>query len=175
MMHMTVIHWIVSGIFLLLFLILALLSLREKNTKSILTMIFSSLLLTVAAAVISLIVLDKYTKKAKIITYTTQQDLAHESVIVRGILQNVGDYEIGYCTMEVRISQNPRNGRPSSYFTPTKSLDFMTNVGNKKNSITVEEEVAKNLKPGEKKKFFISVRFPTYFESPRYHLKLHCH
>lgn len=176
MMHMTVIHWIVAVVFLLLFLILSLLSLREKSTKSMLTMVFSSLLLTIAAGAISLVVLDKYTKKAKVLTYTTQQDLAHESVIVRGVVQNIGKYEIGYCKLEVRVSRNMKGGRrASSYFTPTKSLDFMSSVGNKKSTITVEEKIVEDLAPGEKHKFFINVRFPTYFNDPKYNLKLHCH
>lgn len=175
MMHMTVIHWIVAGIFLLFFLILTLLASREKRVKTMLMMIFSSFLLTLTAAVISLIVLDKYTKKAKILTYKTERDQAHESVIVRGILQNIGDYEIGYCTLEVRVSNTPGGGRVSSYFTPTKSLDFMKGSGNKVNTITEEKDIAKNLSPGEKKKFLVSVRFPGYFENPQYRLKLHCH
>ncbi len=175
MMHMTIIHWIVAGIFLLLFLILTLLASREKNVKTMLTMIFASFLLTLTAAIISMVVLDKYTKKAKILTYKTQRDMAHESVIVRGILQNVGAYDIGYCTLEVRVSNTPRGGRASSYFTPTKSLDFMKGAGNRVGSITAEEDVAGNLSPGEKKKFYISMRFPGYFESPKYRLKLYCH
>ncbi len=138
-------------------------------------MVFASLLLTTAAAVITIVVLDKYTKKAKILTYAKQRDLAHESILLRGVLQNTGKYEIGYCKLEARISQNPRGNRANSYFKPTKSLDFMTNVGTKKYSVTVEKEVAANLKPGEKAKFFVSVRVPGYFDNPKYYLKLHCH
>ncbi len=175
MMYMTVIHWIVAAVFLLIFLVLTLLAAREKNVKTMLSMIFASFLLTVTATVISLIVLDKYTKKAKIVTYKTQRDFVHESVIVRGVIQNVGSYMIGYCTLEVRVSNNPRGGRASSYFTPTKSLDFMGSVGNRVSSVTVEEDIAENLAPGEKKKFYTSVRFPSYFENPKYTLKLHCH
>lgn len=175
MMHMTLIHWIVVGFFLLLFLILSLLSLREESSKNMLKMVFASLLVTTAAAAISLVVLDKYTKKAKILTYTTQKDLAHESVIVRGIVQNVGKYEIGYCKLEARVSKNPRGRRPTSYFTPTASLDFLKKSTKSKGSVTVEEKIVENLKPGEKQKFFLSVRMPTNFENPSYHLQLHCH
>ncbi len=175
MIHFTPLHWIAIAIFVLLFFLLALLSLREKNTKNMLMMVFASLLLTTAAAVITIIVLDKYTKKAKILTYATQKDLAHESIILRGMIQNTGKYEIGYCTLEARISQNPKGSRTSSYFTPTKSLDFMRNAGTKKYTVTEEKEVVQNLKPGEKAKFFITVRIPSYFEHPKYYLKLHCH
>ena len=175
MVHLTLLHWIVIAFFVLLFFVLALLSLREKKTKNMLLMVFSSLLLTSAAGFISLMVLDKYTKEAKILTYTTQKDLAHESIIIRGVLQNSGRFEIGYCTLEARISQNPRGGRTASYFTPTKSLDFMSDVGKKRYSVTVEEKVATDLKPGEKKKFFVTVRVPSYFENPKYYLRLHCH
>lgn len=175
MIHMTIIHWIVAGIFLLIFLILTLLASREKSVKTMLAMIFSSFLLTVTATVISMVVIDKYTKKAKIITYKTQRDHAHESVIVRGMLQNVGNYKIGYCTLEVRVSNAPQGGRLTSYFAPTKSLDFMKSTGSKVRSIIDEKDVARNILPGEKKRFIISVRFPSYFENPQYRLKLNCH
>ncbi|HHD77770.1 MAG TPA: DUF2393 domain-containing protein, partial [Campylobacteraceae bacterium] len=168
MIHLTTLHWIAIAIFILLFFILSLLSLREKKIKNMLLMVFSSFLLTTAAAVITVVVLDKYTKKAKILTYATQRDLAHESIILRGLLQNIGKYKIGYCNLEVRISQNPRGSRANSYFKPTKSFDFMTNAGNKKYSVTEEREVAQNLMPGEKKKFFVSVRIPGHFEDPKY-------
>ncbi len=175
MIHMTMIHWIVLAIFVLLFIVLTLLAAREKNVKSMLIMIFSSFLLTTTAAVISLIVVDKYTKKAKIITYKTQRDLTHESVNIRGTIQNVGNFTIEYCTLEIRISNNPVGKRASSYFTPTKSFDFMGDVGSRKNSITVEEDIARHLDPGEKKSFITTVRIPSYFENPKYYLKLHCH
>ncbi len=175
MMHLTVIHWVIIAIFLFLFVVLSLLALREKSTKSMLSMVFASFILSIFAIVISLVVLDKYIKKAKIISFNTQRDFAHESVIVRGVIQNVGKYDIGYCNLEIRISNGALGARtPSSYFTPTKGLDFMGS-GGRKNTLTEEVEVSQSLRPGEKKNFFVTIRFPSYFEKPKYKLKLNCH
>ncbi len=175
MMHLTVIHWVVIAIFLFLFVVLALLALKEKSTKNMLSMVFASFVLSIFAMIISLIVLDKYTKKAKILNFNTQRDFAHESVMIRGIIQNIGDYEIGYCNLEIRISNSDFGDRaPSSYFTPTKGLDFMNSTG-RKNIVEKEIEVSKSLKPSQKKNFFVTVRFPSHFKKPKYKLKLNCH
>jgi len=175
MIHMTIWHWLTIAFFALLFIVLTILSAREQRLKTMLAMIFASFLLTVTAAVITLVVLDKYTKKGKILSYATQQDMAHESVIVRGIVENSGSYGIGYCTLEVRVVNSPAGRRATTYFKPTKSFDFMGDVGKNSNVVESEEEIVTDLLPGEQKKFLVKIRLPGNFENPKYYLKLHCH
>jgi len=176
MVHMSSLHWIILAIFVLLFMVLSLLSLKEKNTKVMLSMVLSSFIVTVFAAFLSLYVLDKYTKKAKILSYATQEDRVHESVIVRGIVKNIGEYEIGYCDLAVRVSNTMGKGtRPNAFFKPSNSFDFSGGGSSKENIIVHEETIVEHFLPTKEKKFIVYVRYPSYFEKPQYKLKLTCH
>ncbi|HIP60602.1 MAG TPA: DUF2393 domain-containing protein [Campylobacterales bacterium] len=178
MYFMTTLHWIVVAVFVLLFLILVLLSAKEKNVKTLLSMIFSSFLLTAAGAIFSLYALDKYTKKGKLISSSQKRDLSRESVIVRGEIRNEGNFKIGYCNVEVRISNDTtsRRGRTKSYFSPSTSFGSMFGAKDVKSNIFKEEYlVVENLDPKKSKTFTVSVPFPPHFANPRYRYKLFCH
>jgi hypothetical protein len=175
---MTTLHWIMLAIFVLLFFILVLLSAKEKDLKTLMSMIFSSLLLTVAGAVFSLYALDKYTKKGKLVSSSQKRDLSRESVIVKGKIKNIGNFKIGYCNVEVKISNDitSRRGRTKSYFTPSTSFGDMFGSKDIKGNILKEEYLAvENLNPKKSKTFTISVPFPPHFENPKYRYKLYCH
>jgi hypothetical protein len=175
---MTTLHWIVLAVFILLFFILVLLSAKEKSVKTLLSMIFSSLLLTTAGAVFSLYALDKYTKKGKLVSSSQKRDLSRESVIVRGKIRNEGKFKIGYCNVEVRISNdiNSRRGKTKSYFTPSTSFSSMFGSKDVKSNTFKEEFLAvENLDPKKSKTFTLSVPFPPHFINPRYKLTLFCH
>ncbi len=175
MMYFSALHWIIIGVFTLLFLLLSLLAMKETKQKTVISMIFASFLVTVFATIVSLYVLDKYTKKVKILTYSVRNDYAHESVIISGKVQNIGRYEVGYCTLELRIS-NDIKGRyaKTSYFSPTKSVD-MFGSKQKKNIVKIEKEIVYNLPPKQTKKFILIARIPSHFEGAKYKLKLFCH
>jgi hypothetical protein len=174
---MTSLHWIIVAVFVLLFLILVLLSVGEKNKKTLVSMIFSSLLLVSFGVLFSLFALDKYTKKGKLVNSKQTRDLRRESVIVRGKIKNVGDFKIGYCKVEVRISNQMKHGRGTkSYFTPNKSLsNIFSSKDIKSNTITEEFLAVEDLKPKKSKTFTASIPFPPHFENPKYRLKLFCH
>ncbi len=178
MIFMTTLHWIVLAIFVVLFIVLVLLSAKEKNVKTLLSMIFSSFLLVSAGAIFSLYALDKYTKKGKLISSSQKRDLSRESVIVRGKIRNEGKFKIGYCNVEVRISNdiNSRRGKTKSYFTPSTSFGSMFGSKDIKGNIFKEEYLAiENLDPKKSKAFSISVPFPPHFVNPKYRLKIFCH
>ncbi len=178
MIFMTTLHWIVVAVFALLFIILVLLSVKEKNIKTLLSMIFSSLLLVSAGAIFSLYALDQYTKKGKLVSSSQKRDLSRESVIVKGKIRNVGNFKIGYCNIEVRISNDitSRRGKTKSYFTPSTSFGSMFGSKDVKSNIFKEEFLAvENLDPKKSKNFTVNVSFPPHFVNPRYKYKLFCH
>ena len=177
MMFMTSLHWIVVAVFVLLFLILMLLSVGEKNKKTLISMIFSSFLLVSIGILFSLYALDKYTKKGELVSSKQARDLRHESVIVRGKIKNVGNFKIGYCKIEIRISNQMKHSRGTkSYFTPNKSLGNIFGSKDIKSNTIIEEFLAvEDLKPKKSKTFTASVPFPPHFENPKYRLKLFCH
>ncbi len=174
MIFMTPLHWIVVAIFTVLFFVLVILSSGEKNTKTLVSMIFSSFLLVIVGTVFSLFALDKYTKEAKLLSSSKIRDYQNESVIIRGKIKNIGKFKIGYCNVEVRMINPRKRGGKISYFTPSKSLSF----GSKdvKGNVIEEEFLAvKNLESKKSKNFKIVMDFPSHFANPDYKLKLFCH
>ncbi len=174
MIFMTPLHWIVVAVFSVLFFMLVILSSSEKNTKTLISMIFSSFLLVVVGTAFSLFALDKYTKEAKLLSSSQIRDHSSESVIIRGKIKNIGKFKIGYCNVEVRMINPRKRGGKISYFTPSKSLSFGSKGA--KGSVVEEEFLAvKNIEPKKSKNFKIVMDFPPHFSNPEYKLKLFCH
>jgi hypothetical protein len=165
-------------VFTLIFIVLALLSLREKKKKVMLSMIFSSFLVTALGGVISIFVIDKYTKKAKILSYTQKRNLANETIMFEGKIQNIGNFKIGYCTIEVKLSNNAmKMGRPKeAFFKPSTSLGpLFSGKEMKANVVKQEFKVAKNLPAKKVKSFRFYMKYPPYMNSPGLKLTLNCH
>ena len=177
-MYMTILHWGALAFFALLFLVLSLLSLKEKNKKTMLGMIFSSFLVTALGGVIALFVIDKYTKQAKILSYTHKRNLANETIMFVGRIQNTGNYKIGYCSVEVKLSNNAmKMGRPKeAFFKPSTSLGPLFGKKKSKSPVVKEEfTVVKNLAAKKVKNFRIYMKYPPYMKAPGLKLTLNCH
>ncbi|HIP46082.1 MAG TPA: DUF2393 domain-containing protein [Campylobacterales bacterium] len=177
-MYMTLIHWMAIVVFVLLFIILSLLSLKEKKKNVIFGMIFSSFLVTALGGVVSIFVIDKYTKKGKILSYTQKRNLANETIMFTGQVQNIGNFKIGYCTIEVKLTNNAmKMGRPKeSFFKPNTSLGPLFSPKEMKSSVVKEEfTVVKNLGAKKVKNFRIYMKYPPYMKAPGLKLTLNCH
>ncbi len=141
-------------------------------------MMFSSFLVTTLACVVSLFVIEKYTKKAKILSYTQKRNLANETIMFQGSIQNIGKFKIGYCTIEVKLSNNAmKMGRPKeAFFKPSTSLGPMFSSKEMKASVVKEEfTVVKNLDAKKVKNFRIYMKYPPYMKAPGLKLTLNCH
>ena len=106
MPYMTILHWIGVVFFILIFFILTLLSLKEKKPKIRNSMIFSAFILSLFGGVISIFVLDKYTKKAKILSYSQKRILSTEKIQFSGRVQNIGNFKIKECAITVKLTNN---------------------------------------------------------------------
>ncbi len=178
MIYMSFLHWIVVAVFVLLFLILVILSYKEKNRKTFFSMVFSSFLLISMGIVFSLFALDKYTKKGKLLYSKQIRDYRKEIVKISGKIKNVGKIKIGYCKVEVRISNDitGMGGKRTSYFTPSQSLsDIFGSKDVKSNIITEDFLAVSDLEPKKSKNFSISMPFPPHFVNPKYKVKIFCH
>jgi len=176
MMHFTVIHWIMIVVFILFFLLLVVLSQKESNKKTRVTLIIFSFIISVIGAVVSLLILDKYTKKAKITNYTTQRNYNKESVTIRGSIKNIGKFYIGYCTLDIRIVNKVVHKKGTKFMYKTSSVgDMFKSKGYKKNFLKTSIKAVEDLKPKLTKSFKISVKIPPHFQNPRYFLHLVCH
>ena len=177
-MYMTIIHWIAVAFFILVFLLLFLLSLKEKKKNVMISMIFSSFLITVLGAVISIFVIDKYTKKGKLLEYTHKRNLSNETIMFTGRIQNIGNFKIGYCTIEVKLSNNAmKMGKPTaSFFKPSAGFGEIFSDKKTNSSIVKKEfKAVRNLAVKEVKNFRIYMDYPPYMNSPGLKLTLKCH
>ena len=176
--HMTIVHWIVLAIFVLIFLILLLLSMKEKNSKIFFSMAFSSLLLVSVGIVFSMFILDKYTKQGELVSFKHKIDLRKEIVKIDGKIKNSGKFKIGYCNATVRISNHPPKGSrgSTSFFKASNSISDMFSAKPQKKNLIEEELLAvTNLDPKKSKKFQVRLGYPTYFIDPKFTVKINCH
>jgi len=179
-MYMTVLHWIGVGIFVLVFIILTILSSKEKDPKNKRVMIFAAFAISLLGVVITLFALEKYTKKYKLLSYTQKRVLSTESVVFQGKIQNIGNFKLGECKIRVKFTNNVMTmGRPkNAFFKPSSGLGWL--FGDKKkdskpNTVEQEFKVAKNLAPHKVKNFRIYMKYPPYMNAPLIKLKLECH
>ncbi len=178
--YLTILHKIVLWSFLILLLIFLFFSIKQKNKKLIMPMIFSSFLTVGTLAFFSIFVLDKYTKKAKLLRVKHSRILLNESITVSGVVKNVGKFKIGKCKLEVKIASNPMAGKNlsgSAVFNPKASIfEMFSNKENgKKTSVIKEFDIVYNLEPGVWKPFSVSMKFPPYLKNPYLKYKLYCH
>jgi len=78
--YFTILHWLDIAFFIILFIFLVILSVKaaKDNVKLLLSMIFSSFLVTVFLGVLGLIILEKYTKKAILLDVKQRRVLINE-------------------------------------------------------------------------------------------------
>lgn len=165
-------HWSALLAFLVIFLILVLLSLREKNQKNILSMIFASFLVITTAAFFSVMAIDKYTKKATLYGVKNTRILRKESIVYTGYVKNKGDYTIGEITLKVKLVNRGHvtgNVKAGSLYSPSGFFDFFTSFGgdsktNRPQKVEEEFVVARNIEPGRAEAFRVEMPYPPYFK-----------
>jgi len=180
MTYMTILHWFSLLFFFILFILLVFLSKKEKRRNVFWSMVFASFLVTSTAAIFTIFVLDKYTKKAKLLSIENHRLLRTEEIVFKGKVANVGKFKIGQCKLTVKMINNPMkasNLGQGQIFTPS-GLEFFKPKEKKKerkNTILEEFVVAKNLKPREIRYFTVRMKFPPYFTKSKLIYKLNCH
>ncbi len=179
MTYFTVLHWITLSIFFLIFILLIVLAKEETDKKIFWSMVFSSFLVISLLSVFSLFVLDKYTKKAKLVRITSKRVLLNETIMFFGAVKNVGRFKIGKCKLRVKIVNNAlniNNLSGSSFYAPKSGLkSLFTNKKEKPSTIIKYFTVAKNLLPGRIYNFSATMPYPPYFQNANIRYKLYCH
>lgn len=129
-------------------------------------------------AVFSIYVLDKYTKIARLENIVQKKILVNESFAISGQIRNIGNFQIGKCVLEVKISNNSieRTGTDSAIFVPKSAFDGLFNR-DKENVVETTKEfvIAENLHKGEMRNFTVFMRYPPSFSKPYTRYELFCH
>jgi len=170
--YFTIWHWAALTSFSIIFLLLVLLSLREKNQKNILSMIFASFLVIVTAGVFSLMAIDKYTKKATLYGVKNTRILRNETIVFTGFVKNKGDYTIGKIVLKVKLVNKGHvtgNVKAGSFYKPSGLFDFLSSFGEgsktyKPQKVEKDYVVAKNIEPGKAVFFRVQMPYPGYFK-----------
>ena len=66
MAYFTILHWITIFILLIVFILFCIIALKQTDKKILISMLFSNFLVITMIAILSMFVLDKYTKIAKL-------------------------------------------------------------------------------------------------------------
>jgi len=103
MTYMTILHWLSLLFFFILFILLVFLSRNEKRRNIFWSMVFASFLVTFGGAILTIFVLDKYTKKGKLKSITSHRILRTEEIVFRGKVTNVGKFKIGQCKLSIKM------------------------------------------------------------------------
>ncbi len=145
-------------------------TLKQPNKKLIFPMLISITLINLFLIVLSILVIDKYTKIPKLYKLKSKRLLNIEKVAYTGTVKNEGKFKIGQVIVEIKLVNKGMalgNVKAGSFFKSSGFGDFFgggSNVLYKPQSITKEFVVAKNLKPGEAKAFRVYFGWPPYFK-----------
>jgi hypothetical protein len=176
----TWLHWGVLGIIGFLFLIALFFILRLRGQTQLVAFIVLILFggLTVFMSVISL---DKATKKSTLTRVTNKRVLRTEEIIFKGYVVNTGKYPIAESKLEVKlINHGKSTGKvKGTDFYRTNSIfgSLFSSSGEKKksrpSSLSYSFNIAKELKVGQRKRFSVRFKFPTYFKDVDFRFILH--
>lgn len=153
---------------------------HEKDLKKALILVCIEFLGVFVACVFASYVLDRQIKKAQILNLDKQRVISQEKMLVSGYVKNTGSVSFLGCTLSMRLINTPfdlKNIDPNLFqrgFFDT--LLFKKN--RKSNSVTTIKESAKigsRLKPGERKRFMVYIKYPGYFRNPSLYYDLNCH
>lgn len=176
MTYFTIVHWIFLIIYIIIFFAICFIAFRETKKKVLYAMLFANFLVISLLTGFTMLVLDKYTKKAKIYGFNQKRILRTEHITFSGKVRNIGKFTIGTCELKIKIVNDPIASKKmggSDLFKPTLGID----IGKKeeRHSTIVETfDIAKKLKPNELKNFSVSMPYPPYFVRATVHKKLTC-
>jgi len=180
--YFTILHWLDIAFFLLLFIFLVLLSIKaaKDNVKTLLSMIFASFLVTTFSAIIGLVILEKYTKKAVLLDVKQRRVLINETLVLKGRVKNIGKFKINYCKLEIKLVNNGWGGgfTKGTFFKPGGLSLFGSKEKEQKKPNVVKATryiVTDGLRPGEIKNFTAVIPYPPYFKNTYLNYKLYCH
>jgi len=160
---------------------LAILSVQaaKNDVKLLISMIFASFLVTTFSAVLGIVILEKYTKKAIVYDVRQRRVLINETLVLKGKVKNIGKFKINYCKLEIKLVNNGWGGgiAKGAFF---KSGGFnIFGSKDKENRPNVLKEtryiVTDGLNPKEVKFFSAIIPYPPYFKNTYLNYKLYCH
>lgn len=179
--YLTIWHYTVIIISIVLFLVLVIISFREERPGVRNAMIFSSLLVMSLVSVFLILALDKYTKKVQLFGLKNHRQLSTERIFYSGYVRNTGAYTIGTVKIEFKIVNKGHvsgNVKGGSFFRPSGLSDFFGGSSDRKYRPQKIEEtvvVATDLEPGKSRYFNVGFDYPPYFKQVSHFQRVFAH
>jgi tRNA G10 N-methylase Trm11 len=162
-------HYIVVAVLLAVYVLVILAARKQESKKVKITIITAMTAVLMIIGTVSILAVDKYTKKVELYKFDNKRLLSIEKIVYTGIVKNEGNYPIGEVTLEVKIVNKARQmGARASFFTPSGFAEFFgggANILYRPQHIVKKFVVATNLQPGQAKSFRVHFDYPPYFKN----------
>jgi hypothetical protein len=181
MPYFTILHWLAIVFFLVLFIAISILGLKSNNVKMSISVIFAGFLVSTFGGVLSVIILEKYTKKSELLDVKQRRILFNETYVIKARIKNTGKFNLNYCKFNMKLVHNGYGTgglSKGAYFKSGGLNIFGSKDKEQERPTTVEENflVLKNgLKPNRSKNFSVTMKYPPYFKNTLLSYKLYCH
>ena len=117
MSYFNIFHIIVLLLILSMFgLFTYLIILKEHRTKQAISLLVVNVAIMSCLAMVSMMLIDKYTKVAEIINLEGRRTLINETISYSGIIKNVGYGYINSCTINIELINTPEKRLEASNF-----------------------------------------------------------
>lgn len=149
--------------------------LKEKRVKIAISFIIANVAVMSSLAIISMILIDKYTKVAVIDDLYGKRTLINETISYSGVVKNVGYGYINSCVMNIELINTPVKKLEASAF--ENRGFFQTYIGSshsQKGSQKAEFLIVKDLASGEQKSFSFTMPYPAHFKNHTTNYTLNC-
>lgn len=149
--------------------------LKEKRVKIAISFIIANVAVMSSLAIISMILIDKYTKVAVIDDLYGKRILINETISYSGVVKNVGYGYINSCVMNIELINTPVKKLEASAF--ENRGFFQTYIGSshsQKGSQKAEFLIVKDLASGEQKSFSFTMPYPAHFKNHTTNYTLNC-
>jgi hypothetical protein len=178
--YFSILDWLTVAFFLILFITLSLLSAQATKTNIVIGGIFTSFLVSVFGGILSIIILEKYTKSAYLSKVKERRILFNETMFIEGFIVNNGRYPLNYCKLDIKLINNDRSKYSKGTFFQSGGFNLF---GGKDKKQTKPQVIKKTkyftfkpaLKPSYSKPFSITLKYPGYFKNTMIIKKLYCH
>lgn len=182
MTQLNYVHYITFFVIFLLFCIGVYKSLQQEKSSLKLSMFFTTLLVSLFLAVLSVFVVDKYTKSVILAKVENKRILSIEKIVYSGTVKNTGDFAVGEVVLEIKLVNRGHatgNVKGGNFYKSTGFFEFF-NEGlgidkDKPQTIVKRFVVAKNLQAGKAKSFRVYFDYPPYFSSVADFIKIEAH
>ena len=180
-MSFNIIHFIVIGIVLVIFVLGVIASINNGKKKLILPMIFSVTLMSVLIGSIGIAVVEKYTKKVKLIKLQNRRYLTQEKISYFGFVKNTGKYPLAKVYLHVKLvnaGHATGNVKGGNFYKNSGFADFFSKGADilyKPQTVEKDFVVARNVKPGEVIPFRVTFPYPPYFKNTADFVKVSAH